>query len=324
MSPLATSAGSVLINGRFLRGLWGRREDDLPVECPAWAQTFLADRWRVRSAAPTGGGVSQRCSEDVPPDSTVERSLELRGGAGIEHAVCLGQNVEAAEASSFRRQLRFTAWICVEHSELRAGEVTLVIGSPRAEDLFDASVEEVARVATAALPVDRWQRIDFCFDARGFRTTGLRVDLEFPAAFLNHPSARVRIADVALFPAAASEPGPRPAALEAFLAGRFFQRHDAQRINGVGRALVCNPHELHFQFPFPEMHSAPACTISQDNADLCVFAEDGQPQAGFAYDVTYRARSSVTIRATKMRHQLRDGYLAFRRFAGVILLDAEL
>jgi hypothetical protein len=172
--------------------------------------------------------------------------------------------------------------------------------------------------------VKRWTRVELTIDASAFRATGLRAELAFPAALLNHAEARVRVTDVSLSRVAAGLPVDRPPALERFLAQRFFQRHDGGAINAIGRALTANPHELFFQFAFPEMRALPACTLSQDNADLCVFSSDGQPQSGFAFDAIYGARSTVVIRATKLRHQLRDGYLAFRGYRGAILLDAEL
>lgn len=326
MNAVASTPGNLLINGRFLRGLWTRLACDpkrSAVSCPVWAQTFAADRWHVRYAAPAGEPVEQARSNDLPDGVLAETSIEIRGAEGVAQSVLFGQNIEADEATAFSGEQRFSAWIFAEHPHRAECAATLVIGCPASPDLFDGTTETVLRVPLDTLPVNRWTHVSIRLDGAAFRPTGLRVELEFPAACLNHPAARVRITDVSLSRAGGT-PADRPAAVETFLARRFFQRHDAAAINAVGRALTCNPHELFFQFSFPEMRAYPACTISQDNADLCVFSSDGQPQAGFAYDATYGARGSVIIRATKLRHQLRDGYLAFRGYRGAILLDAEL
>lgn len=327
MNALASTPGNLLINGRFLRGLWTRlagMEEGAGVSCPIWAQTFAADRWHVRYAAPEGGVVAQARSTDVPDGAPVETALEIRGGDGVAQAVCVGQNIEAGEAANGRAELRFTAWIFVAHSGMSECAATLVMGSPATADLFDATTETVLRVALERIPANRWTHVGCVLDCSAFRPTGLRVELELPPATLNHPEARVRIADVNLARISAGAPVERPAALECFLARRFFQRHDGSSMNAIGRALTCNPHELFFQLSFPEMRAFPACTLSQDNADLCVYSADGQPQTGFVYDAVYGARSSVIIRATKLRHKLRDGYLSFRGYRGAILLDAEL
>jgi len=327
MNALASTPGNLLINGRFLRGLWTRlasAPENATIPCPVWAQAFAADRWHVRYARSAGGGVAQACSADTPDGVAVESSLEIRGDAGVEQAVLVGQNIEAEEAANFRSELRFSAWIFVEHPLLKECAVTLVVGTPASVDLFDSSVETVLRVALDHIPTNRWTHVGLLIDGTAFRPTGLRVEFELPATFLNHPAARVRLTDVNLSRIASGAPADRPPALEGFLARRFFQKHDGTCLNAIGRALTCNPHELFFQFSFPEMRAFPACTLPQDNAELCVFSADGQPQSGFAYDVTYGSRASVVIRATKGRHQLRDGYLAFRGYRGAILLDAEL
>ncbi len=323
MSALATTSGNLLINGRFLRGLWTRLEG-AAISCPVWAQTFAADRWRVRYAAPAGGEVTQACAEDVPEGVAAENSLEIRGHDGVQHEVLVGQNIEADEAANYRSPLRFSAWLMCGHPSLSECEAALVLGSPTTPDVFDSSAETVLRTSLKNLPVNRWTSVELTIDAAAFRATGLRVELAFPATVLSHAGARVRITEVSLSRVATGLPVDRPPALERILARRFFQRHDGTNINAIGRALTCNPHELFFQFSFPEMRAAPACTLSQDNAELCVFSADGQPQSGFAYDAAFGARSTVIIRATKLRHQLRDGYLAFRGSRGAILLDAEL
>ena len=327
MGSLGTTSDNLLINGRFLRTLWtrlaGAPEGEI-VPCPVWAQTFAADRWRVRYAAPAGGEVFQtRCAE-VPDDEVVESSLEIRGGVAVEQAVLVGQNVEADEAPNYRRPLRFSAWVLAEHPRRSECDISLVMGSPTSAGLFDASTETALRHGLDQVRINRWTRLEYSFDAAEFRNTGLRVELEIPAEFLNEPRARVRFANVRLSRITSGGYSDRPVAVETFLAERFYQRHDGARINAIGRALASNPHELYFQFSFPEMRATPACSLSQDNADLCVFSTEGVPQAGFAYDVNYSARGSVMIRATKLRHQIRDGYLAFRGYRGAITLEAEL
>lgn len=326
MHTLATAPGNLLINGKFLPGLWTRLNGmpaGTPILCPVWAQTFAADRWRVRYAAPSGGEVSQACSVETLDAISTATILEIRGGTGVEQDVSVGQNIEADEALNYRRPLRFSAWVKCQHPRETQCAISVDVGSPRTADLFDSSVETVQHTPLPPLAVNRWTRIETTVKASAFRATGLRVDLTFAHEFLSDPAARVLITDASL--ACASVPlAERPPALERFLAQRFFQRHDGASVNAIGRALTCNPHELFFQFSFPEMRGRPACTLSQDNADLCVFSADGQPQTGFAYDSTFGSRTSIVIRATKLRHQLRDGYLAFRGYRGAILLDAEL
>ena len=161
-------------------------------------------------------------------------------------------------------------------------------------------------------------------DATTARSLGLCVELELPFGFLADPRARAHLASATFGPADCPEPGPRSSAVETFLARRYFQRHSAETVNAIGRALVGNPHELYFQLNFPEMRAFPAVTLPEDNEDLCVFSSDGARQAGFVFDVPYWARGSAVIRATKRKHDLRDAYLAFRGYGAAILLDAEL
>lgn len=325
MDAPTTIPGNLLINGRFLPGLWTRiadAVDGVSARCPVWAQTFAADRWHVRYAVPDGAEVSQSRSAAVPEHSPAQCSLEIAGAEGITQEVRVGQNVEAEEAAAVTGPLRLSAWLLCEHPTLAAIEPVLVVGSPVSADLFDGTVVESARLMSRPVPVNRWQRIEFAFDTAGLRPTGLRVEFALASAFLDHPAARVRLTDVSLS-RVGSLPAERSVAVETFLARRFCQRHDGTRLNAIGRALTCNPHELYFQLGFPEMRAVPACTLPQDNAELCVFSADGQPLAGFAYDVTYASCGSTIIRATKLRHQLRDGYLAFRGYRGAILLDAE-
>ena len=326
MHSLATAPGNLLVNGKFLPGLWTRLAGSptgTAIPCPIYAETFAADRWRVRYASPSGGEVTQACSSEILDAVSTATILEIRGGSSVEQKVFVGQNIEADEALNFRRLLRFSAWVKCQHPRLASGTAALVVGNPRTVDLFDSSVETVQQTLLPAFVLNRWTRIEATVKASAFRPTGLRVELAFSAEFLSDPAARVLITDASLSCAS----GPlveRPPALERFLARRFFQRHDGTNVNAIGRALTSNPHEMFFQFSFPEMRAIPACTISQDNADLCVYSADGQPQSGFTYDVTFGSRSSVIIRATKLRHQLRDGYLAFRGYRGAILLNAEL
>lgn len=326
MHTFANTSGNLLINGKFLPGLWTRLNgapDGAALPCPVWAQTFAADRWRVRYAAPTGAEVSQACSAEIPDGIVTGTSLEIRGSEGVAQEVFTGQNIEAEEAAGYHGSLRFSAWLYCEHPTLSACKAALVLGSPATPDLFDSSVETVLHQSLPSIPLNRWTHVELTIKGTAFRPTGLRIDLAFPSEFLASAAARVRLTDVSLAPAS-TPVADRPPAVERLLARRYFQKHDGQSVNAIGRALTCNPHELFFQLSFPEMRALPACTLSQDNADLCVFSSDGQPQAGFAYDVTFGARTSVVIRATKLRHQLRDGYLAFRGYRGAILLDAEL
>ncbi len=288
------STGELLINGAFLSSLWTRG--------PA-----SPDRWYVH-----GSPLQQTKSQETPSDVPVENSFELRSE---KKSISVGQNVEAAEAPAYRRELRFTAWCFAEHP---TSAVMLSLGSPRVHDVFDETVETAWQSEPCELPPSVWQKVEFTFEATRFRPTGLQVELDFS------PSACIRLAAVSLHPADAPQPPPRPVALETILARRYLQRHSAETVNAIGRALVCNAHELHFQLTFPEMRAAPAVTLPQANADLAVFSTDGLPQDGFVYDVPYVSRGSAIIRATRMHHQLRDGYLAFRDYRGAILLDAEL
>ena len=326
MHSLATAPGNLLVNGKFLPALWTRLHgapSSTVIRCPVWAQTYAADRWRVRYAAPFGGEVSQTRSAEFLDAVSTAMILEIRGGEGVRQEVFVGQNIEADEALNYRRPLRFSAWVKCHHPRLTHCDAAVVIGSPVMPDLFDSTVETVQRISVPTFSVNRWTRIELPLKASAFRSTGLRVELAFPAESLSDPAASVLLTDASL--ACASGPlAERPPALERFLARRFFQRHDGTSVNAIGRALTSNPHELFFQYSFPEMRAAPACTLPQDNADLCVFSHDGQPQSGFAYDVTFASRTSLVIRATKLRHQLRDGYLAFRGHRGAILLEAEL
>lgn len=321
---------NILLNGSFAADLWARVPNARTgIECPVECQTFAADRWKIRYAAPTGATVTQAMSGDVPVHAAVDRSVEIRGAEGVAQSVLLGQRIEAADASRYRRRMVFSAWIRLEHPDRAPKRFNLTLGSARQPDVFGGPGNENVVVETPVtvdeVPVGRWWLLEREIDGRSFSANGLSVELEFPAELLDSHGARIFVAAVRLADvAAANRAMERPGAFERMLARRFFQRHDATCINAIGRALTFNPHELHFQFLFPEMRAFPATTLSQDNADLCVFSAEGVPQSGFSYDVTHGSRASIVIRATKMRHQLRDGYLAFRGYRGAVLLDAEL
>lgn len=316
---LAHPVGNLLINGDFAPGLWTRLacpEDG--IECAVWRQTFAADRWSVRYARAEGAPVWQGRSSDIPPHASVSGSLEIGGAEGVTQAVLVGQRIEATEAARYRRPLVFSAWLRVGGSETADASVRLLLGSPLESDVFDrvrpALTEEIVR------PTGRWVHLECSVDGRAFGATGLSLELEFPAKLLARSGASIRLAEVRLDDGSTA----RPAAAEMALARRFFQRYDSTRINSLGRALVVNAHELHFQFVFDEMRAFPACTLPHREDVLRVFDLEGVPQTGFSYDVTYRSRGSVIIRATKENHGVRDGFLSFVGTEGAILLDAEL
>jgi hypothetical protein len=315
MNAPASSPGDLLINGALLPGLWRTGE---PVVCAVERRTFAAARWGVRYANPAGGAVTQARSADVPPESAAACSVVLRGGRDVTETVFFGQRIEAAEAFGYRQRLAFAAWIFV------AGEgdasIELLAATPRDVDFFDGNVNIQLRTKVS-VPRGRWSRVELPLDARAFPATGLALELAIPAACF---PGEVRLADLRLAAANGPAPAPRPAAIEALLAERYFQRHDSSRINSLGRVLVVNAHELHFQFTFPEMRAFPACTLPHSEDGLRVFHLEGMPQSGFRYDVTYRSRGSVIIRATKENHGLTDGFLSFVGDSAAILLDAEL
>lgn len=320
------TSDNLFINGNFRRELWSRLEHPAAgLECPVGRQTFAADRWKIRYAQPSGASVSQALSRETPELCPAESSLEIRGAAGVTQNVLLGQRIESAEAARYRRALVFSAWVWVP----QAMELKLHLGTAREPDdfgdAFNDGVKTELSLGWESPPVQTWQRIATEFDARQCSSRGLSVELEFPAAALALPAARVRVAGMRLVDATQrGEDSERPAAIERELAGRFFQRYTSASVNSLGRALVVNQHELHFQFTFPQMRVFPAVTLPQANEDLRVFDLEGQPQDGFVYDVTYRARGSVILRATKENHGLRDAYLSFVGTRGAILLDAEL
>jgi hypothetical protein len=327
---LAGVLDNVFINGDFLRGLWNRLKDPAAgVECPVWRHTYAADRWKIRYSRPVGSPVRQAMSMDVPRELAADRSLEIRGAHGVTESIYLGQRIESAEAPRYRRRLVFSAWVYIESAGSIESNLRLFISAaPEADRFADLSPEATDILIDepiVRIPCQQWVRIEHEIDALHFSPNGLCVELEFPAVLLNRPDSRVRVTGLRLVDVSHfGREMERPAAIETLLAKRFFQRHDCTTINSLGRPIVINRHELHFQFSFPEMRSLPACTLPQDNESFRVFDIEGFPQTGFSYDVTYRSRGSLMVRATKENHCVRDGYLSFVGDAGAILLEAEL
>lgn len=327
MKPADQSSGNLLINGAFLPELWTRLGDaaDEGVACPVDRETFAADRWSVRYAAPEGAEIRQARSRVTQPRqalATSDTSLEIRGQAGVTQPVILGQKIEASEASGYLTELTFEAWFLAIHPTLSECPVRFTAGFARERDVFDKLV--FIGQEDQGLPMGEWKQLRFFVDGGAAGPSGLSVELELSPEFLGHAEARFYIADAVLADAARARPARRPVALETLLARRFCQRHSAQTLNAIGRSLVCNAHELHFQLLFPEMRGFPTVTVPQSNEELTVFSPDGIPQEGFVYDVSYRSRGSAIIRATKWNHGLSDGFLAFRGYEGSILLEAEL
>lgn len=321
---------NILLNGDFAPDLWTRFTQPGEIASGAvWRQTFAADRWKVRYAAPKGTPVTQSMSTEVPAHASVTRSIELRGAEGVTQPVSFGQRIEAMEATRYRRRMVFSAWIRITHADTTPKQFDLSVGTAREADVFggpcndNVALETCVRIEEA--PVGRWWFLEREIDGRGFAPNGLSVELEFPADLLDSPDARIRLASVRLADVAAgNRVVDRAASVERLLARRFFQRHDASTVNSLGRALVVNAHELHFQFCFPEMRAFPAITLPHDESQLRVFNLEGIPQAGFTYDITYCSRGSFILRATKASHGLHDGFLSFVGHDGAILLDAEL
>lgn len=323
---LASTVGNIFINGDL--AAWGRLErSDEAVECAVWRQTFAADRWKVRYAAADGAPVMQARSRDVPPHTAAGCSLELRGAEGVAQPVFFGQRIEAAETARYRRQLVFSAWVRIVGSVAPEATVTTVLGAAREPDVFGDALNDGCRIdmrESLTIPTGRWVHVEQAIDGRALGAGGLSFEMELPAETLARPAAFVRLAQLRLDDLGGGGGIDRPSAVEELLARRFFQRHDSTRINSLGRALVVNAHELHFQFVFPEMRAFPACTLPSDERHLRVFDLEGIPQEGFRYDITYRSRGSAIIRATRENHGLRDGFLSFVGTGGAILLDAEL
>jgi hypothetical protein len=321
---------NILLNGDFAPDLWTHlAPPGDAIECATWRQTFAVDRWKVRYAAAHGAAVSQAMSADVPAHATAARSLEIRGAHGVTQAVSFGQRIEASEATRYCRRMIFSAWVRLEHPDKEPKHFDLTLGTAREADHFGGAHNDNVQTETCArieeVPVGRWWFLERDLDGRAFAPHGLSVELEFPAELLDSPKAHIRLASVRLTDVAAGNRAiDRATGVERLLARRFFQRHDASTVNSLGRALVVNAHELHFQFTFPEMRAFPAVTLPHDESHLRVFNLEGIPQAGFAYDITYRSRGSFILRATKADHGLRDGFLSFVGHDGAILLDAEL
>lgn len=321
---------NILLNGDFAPDLWTRiTHPGESVECPVWRQTFATDRWKVRYAAPKGTAVTQTMSTDVPAHAAVTRSLEIRGAEGVAQPVFFGQRLEAAESARYRRRMVFSAWLRIGNPDTTPKQFDLTAGTACEPDVFGGPTTDHLRTETCVrieeVPVGRWWFLEREIDGRSFTANGLSVELEFPAELLDTSDAVIRIASVRLADmAAGNRVVDRATGVERLLARRFFQRHDATTVNSLGRALVVNAHELHFQFTFPEMRADPAVTLPHDEAQLRIFNLEGIPQSGFTYDITYRSRGSFILRATKADHGLRDGYLSFVGHDGAILLDAEL
>ncbi len=321
---------NILINGEFLRELWGRSaQPQSQARCEVWRQTFLADRWKVRYARPSGEALSQRMSSRVPEESASDCSLQLCGAVGVSEDIYLGQRVEARAARRYGRVLRFSARFFLAAEDYCQCPVKLVLGGAREPDVFGGAfndnVDELARIELGSLTANHWTYLEAEVDLKNAGPHGLSVEMEFPAAALSHPNNSIRVADVNLVRAdAGCAVSSRPAALESFLARRYFQPHSGRLINFLGRVFALNRHELFFQFTFPEMRTLPSCSLPLGDELLRVFNRNGLPQYGFTYDVSCRAAGSVIIRATKENHAVEDGYLAFTGVDGWILLDAEL
>lgn len=321
---------NLLLNGDFSPDLCSRlsRPDEI-VECPVWRRTFAADRWAVSYAAAKGAAVSQTISTDAPAHAAATRSVEIRGAHGLAQPVAFGQRIEAADAPRYRRRVLFSAWIRHEHPDKFPAHFGLTFRTAPEPDDFGGPhgdrLQLAATVRIEEVPTGRWWLLEREIDARGFAPHGLAVEMEFPAEMLSGPEACLRITGARLADAAAGcRHLDRHPAIERQLTGRFFQRHDATTVNSLGRALVVNAHELHFQFTFPEMRAFPAVTLPHDESQLRVFNLEGIPQSGFTYDITHRSRGSFILRATKADHGLRDAFLSFVGYDGAILLDAEL
>lgn len=334
---------NLFINGALGGDFWNRL--DLPIEekeCPVWAQTFAADRWKIRYARPVGQGVRQRRSVETPVPWG-ETSVEIVGGEGVSESVFFGQRIEAAEAPRYRRRLRFSARVYFWKGEgARASRypVHLVVGYAnernRFGNAFNSHVTPVLRESISCLIHGEWVLLEGEVDASRVPATGLSVELEFPGAALSHPGSKIRVADLQLVNAGCrGRLDDRPAWLERGMAQRFFQRHDAERRAIIGRALSISADEILFQFSFPEMAQPPSCTLPHRDGEgegclrVVPFRSSHSSQPSDVYGFTYQpiqiTRSDMVIRAMKERHGLSDAYLYFKQpGAGAILLDSEL
>lgn len=318
------STGNILMNGRFAH--WRRLDDaEAGVECLMWRQTYAADRWKIRYSRPEGASVWQARSADEPK-YLPGGSLEIRGAVGVSETALLGQRIESAESSKYRRRLYFSAWVKVEGPIIEGNPVSLHLGTAKDRDVFgDAfnnNVRPLKKLNLGIAPSNEWTRLECEIDGRSFDSSGLSLELEFPASALNSNTKYVRVAGVTLSdnstPTLAVEPSTE---LENLQGKRFFQRHDRSSITTLGRSLSVKEWELRFQFQFPEMRIPPACTLV---GGFHVFDKTGKPVDGFIYEVVDSSRGSVIIRAIKEHHGVTDGYLAFGGKDAAILLEAEL
>ncbi|MEZ5278007.1 MAG: hypothetical protein R3F07_16620 [Opitutaceae bacterium] len=321
---------NLLLNGDFAS--WGRLEDAGSPEglsCPTWQQTFLADRWKVRYAGLGDREVTQARADAKDPEGLPGYALELRGIDDLGQSVFVGQRIEAAEAGRYRRALRFSIAAMVDGVDDPAVPLRLWIGTARKADIFGNAFNDETNlrkpIDLQPFPAGSWVHLETLIDGNNLPATGLSVEIEIPAAILGKAGARLRLSRAILTDAETPDgPPASSAAIVKPLLSRFFQRHDASTVNSIGRALVVNAHELHFQFRFGEMRAFPACTLPREGEGLRIFDLDGRIQAGFTYDLTYRSRGSVILRASKKDHGLRDGFLSFVGYRAAILLDAEL
>ncbi len=321
-------AENLFVNAEL--ALWARSlNPDAEARCELWRQNFAADRWKIRYAAPSGATVTQCRAWQVPEESAAVWSLEIRGCAGVTQNIFFGQRLEAADAPRYRRRLRFSVDLWLETPSGTGCAVHLVLGTAKERDRFGGPLNEQVELLPALtlgeLPSGRWVRLEAELDLRAVNSNGLSVELEFSAGVLSQVGTVLRIANPFLGDVSGrGVPMPRAAALESFLAERYFQRHSGRRINSPSRVLAVNADELHFQFTFPPMRAFPACTLPEGDGVLRVHSLGGVPQDGFFLDVTHRSCGSVMIRARKPGHGLADGYLAFTTLDGALLLDAEL